>query len=459
MRSSQQKNLIATVAAILVILIIVGYILKRNDIKPGYAIIPVLLVLIFSLPYILSKKGDNDSESYTVSSTESGGCSQTINIVQNCGPNPPSPPSPPPSPPHPPEKEDILDWIDSIDSELTSSCKNCIVNSASKLWSRDMLPKVKQLSKEQQKNILNALLSFDCSKQCVVTPAKLTASVIQRWVSVLLPKLPQKCINCVVSFGLKLWTLEDFAMIQAKDKEDQINLVNALIAMNCNDCADTPRIDPGLIRKWLDSVLAGAKPDCMDCIVDKISAMWTLADFGKVQGMDKKSQLQIVQALIGLACSKECVYIPSGLNRNVISQWVNSVLTGENPNCLNCVVNVISKVWSPSIFNNVKSKPVNEQVKVLQSIIAANCLNECVSTPLSSQQVLAWIRKIFPKYSKECQECIVEHAMKMWNKSDFNELLSKPTSDQAKVAKLIADYNCPDLCVNEPYKDCDFLPY
>jgi hypothetical protein len=209
------------------------------------------------------------------------------------------------------------------------------------------------------------------------------------------------------------------------------------------------------------SLLVGASQDCYKCALTIILRMWSTTEFAKVQAMSKASQLQILKALTALNCDKECIEVPSGLTAQEVSAWLSTVLNGRFASCTtSCIIPTILRLWTPPMLSSVKLKPLLEQQKIVQGIISFNCQGICFSGPISIDQVSWWVQNILPSASPNCQSCIVSSAMKNWTTDSFNELLGKPLTDQVKTARLLADFNCPDVCGSlPPAQECDTLPY
>lgn len=411
------------------------------------SLIPFAVIALAGMKWMTKAKENFDNEG------------QVINIIQNCGGAPqPAPPGPLP-PPSPLNKDEIMKWIETVDPSLTSACKSCIVDSALKMWNSQTLAQLKTMPLEKQKPILDAMLAFDCNKQCVIPPSGLNESAVDQWLRVLMPDLVQNCHHCVLDVILKSWSKDEFSKLLQNAKGDQIKVVEALIAFNCPKCDVPAKIPVVEVQKWVGGLLTGAKPDCYNCIVETVVKMWSTADFARVKSMDKKSQRNVVQALLALSCNKECVEVPSGLTPQEVSVWINSVLVGENQNCNSCIVAQIIRLWTPAMLQSAKLKSKVEQNKILQGIIAMDCKNVCIVGNTKQQEVQAWVHRILPNANNACSACVVNNVVNNYDKLDFHNLLLRPSIDQNKTANLVADFNCPDVCVLAPPQESDYLMY
>jgi hypothetical protein len=427
---------------------------KKYKINIYYSILPFAFILLLSISLSTDKKYDN-SENYKGMNAEDrniSGCNQTINIIQNCDDNKPKPPSPPSSQLN---KMELLNWIESINNKLTVECKNCIVNSAMKLWNMDSFEKIKNMNRDEQTKVLYAVLSFDCDSLCSIKPENLNKNEVISWVRSVNPGLPEKCLDCVVLQIVRMWNVSMFQKVKNMAKNEQSNIVEGLLAMNCQNCRINNRVDENSVRKWLNGLLK-QDSECIDCLVDKIVSLWDLSEYFKVVNMNIESQKQIVNAIMMLSCSKDCVVIPNKLTENEVRMWVRSILTDESDLCLYCIVKNIMNMWNYEMFKSVQRKSIQDQFKIIHGLIILNC-SECITDSLTKNQVLSWLKTLAPsEYKLNCLDCIASAGVRMWTKRDFSNLLSKPTSDQIKVLKNLADYNCPHPCPNVPIEYCNY---
>lgn len=399
----------------------------------------IFFTLILIVGIVLVK---NNKEPYDAAADN---CSQTINIYQNCGSKPGPGPGPSPGP-VPIDKDAIKKWIASVDPKLTGQCQDCILVSASQLWSSDTLDKVSSMPLEKQKTILSALLAFDCEKQCVIPPSGLVRGAVDTWVHTVAPNVIGTCHDCAVDVIMKLWSPDDLKKADALSPADKTNIVMALLTVNCPDCdAKSGKLAEGEVRDWIDSLLSGAKKECSTCLVNKIVDLWDEKKMTEVKAMKKNSQQQILQALLALNCQKECIEIPSGLDAAEVMQWVTVVMPAQIKGCYDCAVDAVLRNWTPSIFTDVKNMPAIEQSKILQALVVLNC-QICLQGGLARQQIVSWISDIYPELSGVCTDCIADKASSMWSKKDFTDLLAKDSQDQQKILKSIANFNCPHVC-------------
>jgi len=433
------------------------YLQQKTQLSPAIAFIPFILTLIAGLIIV---RRQHKKEGYALNLPgDSAGA--TINIIQNCGSCNPTPgPTPVPPGPAPLTKDAVAKWIKSVDTGLTANCSNCIIDKAMQLWNSNLLEQISTLPMEKQKTILNAMLAVDCVSQCIIPVSNLDKQKVIAWVNMIVPTAGVNCQACAVDYILKHWSSQNFSNALVKMKEEQVKILEGIIAFNCPKCDAPIKLDAKAVQAWLTGLLTGANPDCYSCAINTIVRLWSVADFNKIKKMDKKSQIQVIQALLALNCSENCIEVPSGLTPGQVNQWLASILDGENNNCYDCLSAFILKHWTPAMLNTAKQLPKIEQSKVVAGLIAANCQSECLSnSTLTKQQVTSWVKQILPTIDAVCVSCIVAKAMQIWNKQDFTEVMSKPTKDQAVIAKAMADYNCPHVCQVEPLEECNYLPY
>lgn len=443
-RNQRYAVVIGSSVAIGILSIVVLKGLKANV---WWAILPFAVSLVTGIVIVSRQKKENFE-------ADDSGCNQTINITQNCksGPSPPAPPAALTA-------ASIKKWIVSLNPSLTSDCQNCIIAAALKLWNSKTLTDVVNMAPEKQQSILKALLAFDCTKQCVIPPSGLDETAVEKWLKSLIPNLAEDCSSCVVDAIMKMWSPLEFTRVEAKMRIEQLKIVQAIFALHCETCEPPEKLNSAEVQKWLSGILTGASSECYTCAVNTIVKMWSPAVWAKVKAMDVKSRTQVVQALIDINCMKECVEIPSSLDQGQVQKWLAGVLVGETALCSTCIVATIMKLWTPKLFQSAQAKSKLEQSRIVQGIVALNCKNPCVQNALQKQQVVAWVKQALPKVSAACVECIADKAFSMWTKEDFNDLLSKPTKEQAKLAKMLGDFNCPHVCNIPPLEECDYLPY
>ena len=418
-----------------------------------WSMIPTLIVLICGVFMIENRKHEN----YT-GMEKPDSCNQTINIIQNCKNPSPSPgPSPSPTPPSPTPlpltKKEVLEWIQSVNSKFTSACSDCIANAVLKNWNVQDLMKVQKSPLKNQENILNMILSTDCTQQCLVVEP-LDEKVVALWMESLGSSLTPDCKRCLLVNIMKLWTKDEFAKVQLLNKDTQLKVIQGLLALDCSPC-NVEKISEKEVQMWLNSLMDGMNSNCLGCVLNFILKSWDRSQLNKIKGLDRKSQLQVVQSILAMDCASQCS-IPSGLTPQMVQAWLNSVLEGESSDCLSCVLQYILKHWTLSTLNNVKSKSKLEQDKIVQGLIAlnANCLGVCVK--LSKTQLESWLKNLLPKLDlgMDCISCAVDAMYSMWDMKEFSELLSRPIEDQIKIAKMVAEFHCPQSCNIPPVSAC-----
>lgn len=454
-----QKYAIVIVVAILVGLITLFLLRLYSNSKHTFIIslIPSVFFLIMGLLYV--SKDKNNKERFSLGNGLDQ--NQVINIIQNCGSGPSPGPNPGPSPPSPLSKTDVMNWINSVNSKLTSTCKNCVVNKAISVWNSDILSKIKLESLEKQETILNALLAFNCDKECAVTNSNLNSAQVNQWVYEADSSLSENCHNCVVNNILKSWTQSEYENVLKMSNDKQKDIIQAMIAFNCSLCETPSSLNAQEVQQWMSGLIVGENPDCYACTVSNILKMWDNIQFAQVKAMDKTSQIQTVKALMALNCGKQCTSISSGLSASDVSKWVKGLIRNQDIlSCVDsCIVPAIVRLWNPNIFSQIKNKPIIEQQKVLQGIISMNCGNSCFGGSLSKGEIEYIVSLVIPDANQACLDCISSDILQNMSPVDFNVLLSKPVSEQSKVFRNIASYKCPNSCILKPSQECDFPAY
>ena len=258
------------------------------------------------------------------------GDGQTINIFQSCGGNSPpapqpTPPGPPAPPPAPVSQDDVKNWIKGVDPSLTDDCITCILDNAMHLWTADSLTSVQAMPVEKQLQILKAMLVFNCKQQCVIPANDLLPAAVDHWVRTTKPGLAPQCISCIVKAIIKMWSKDDYSQAVQKPVEDQVKILEALLAFQCKSCQEPASLNPEQIFNWVKTMYPNGANDCYSCAVEMILKLWRPEDYAKVRSMTLESQMQVVKALASLDCANSCIEVPSGLTAADVQAWISSV--------------------------------------------------------------------------------------------------------------------------------------
>lgn len=369
-----------------------------------------------------------------------------IIINNNCGGSNSNPmPGPKPVPVSPAlDHTKLMAWISSMEKNLTMSCLNCVVSQAVKLWDNDALQKVLNMPSAHQRAIFNAMLATDCNSDCIVKPNQLGFPEVRNWVNrIIKNQLPSNCVDCIATAIVKTWSPKEFQTTLSKQEKDQESILHSVWLANCKGC-NAPVVDKDVVN-WVNSMMTGASLECASCVIKNIHTLWDEDQFMKVKSMDKKSQLQILKALVALDCNKECVSIPTKLDPSVISSWVASILKADNNNCKSCVVESIMRLWTPASFAKVQQMHPADQEKVLQGILSFNCESKCVRpSKLSPMEVSDWLKNFYK--ASECTSCIGQYIVSNWDSDYFRKIKSMDSKDQLSTIHKIASSSCPHVC-------------
>lgn len=468
MISKPECLIISAVVACVVGLITAG--MTRGN-KHQYKISAVVAITVFliGLVYCLAiKKKENYDGSVGVgspsSSNEANGCTQNITINQNCDKSKPQPA------PIPIKKalstKDVEKWIKSVNPDLTSQCKKCVVESVKNMWDGHVLELMAHKPMEAQKAVLDALLVFDCKKQCTVTPAELHPNLteVKKWLSSVVPKMEAECLECVADQIVKLWTEAQFHEALKKHPAEQLTIIDAVYSVHCTDCKGTAKVPRDVLEKWLTVQLTGAKPGCYKCLLDNMARMWDEAQFNKIKKMDAKSRRQVIQSLISLNCLKECVYVPTGLKKGDVSMFVHSVLGEQGARCMDCLSEFILKNWTVENYARVKDlMPKDQQQRILHALITLECKNQCSDGHLDKKEVMEWVSSMLERNGdhpgSKCIDCVANQVLSSYNKADYSKLRAETTAEQVKFLHKLGEHACPHACSLSPPVACSVLPY
>lgn len=380
------KKLITLLLISLGVAIILGAILRENDYDWDQTIqISLLSGLLIFLTGMVFEKRRGNMEGFDVT----GKCNQTINIYQNCGDS-----SGPPTP-TPVNSENIKAWVNSVRPDLTDTCKQCVLDKIiSMKWSDKILEEEKLKDISLQKSDIDVILAVDCVNQCTAPPANLDRELVKDWVVNTLGHSPmhivlaEPCVSCIVDAIMRIWSIKEFQDAQALPKDQQLKVIQALRALNCQNCQPSSKLNPEVVREKLINILAGRLPQCFDCVVNSVINIWTLTDWNLFLALNPKdetsgeafnSQSQVIQALIAFNCATECSKIPSGISDEEAQLFVQEAMpemVAWGPDCVGCLISKV-KEWPRNKFEEEKIKDKSQKQGLLVAIAAAECSLAC----------------------------------------------------------------------------------
>lgn len=173
-----------------------------------------------------------------------------------------------------------------IKSNYGDKCVNCLEEKIVAMWSNKEYSDFKSSTKDEQKQYLLAVLSFNCKDICAMTPppvVTLDPNTVLKWLTVHLPGASKECYMCMVKFIVKNWSVDDFAKLDGMNAEDQAATLQALIGFSCDVCQSHEKPQE-LIRADVygyleDRFFKGMKSDCLDCLTDAAMKILDLAKF------------------------------------------------------------------------------------------------------------------------------------------------------------------------------------
>lgn len=272
-------------------------------------------------------------------------------------------------------------WLHELDPSLSASCHQCVMKLILKSWSLEQYANMLKLDKDKQLNVIQGILAFSCA-DCN-TPSNLTPQEVQQWMASLISGASQECYECALSAIMKMWSSIDFAKVKALSKENQIQTLKALMALDCSkDCISIPSgLNENDVKNWLDDILInGELANCVDsCIVPAIMKSWSPEMFADVKIKPRIEQQKILQALISLNCGNAC--FGGALSKGEVAYIVSLVLPEAKSDCVDCIASEVMNSMSSIEFNNLLAKPVAEQMKVFRALASYKCPGLCVLPP------------------------------------------------------------------------------
>lgn len=204
------------------------------------------------------------------------------------------------------------------------------------------------------------------------------------------------------------------------------------------------------VLSWIKSVDPQLTGPCKNCITDNAVKLWKMSDLNKVKSMPIEKQKSILNAMLVLDCSKQCVVPPSGLDKAAVSEWVLSVDPQILTTCLTCAVDNIMKLWSPEQLAQVKSFDKEKQALVLQGVMALNCPSCATAPKLNKADVEKWLTTVLVGAKPDCYSCTVDTVLKLWSVDQFDKVKAMSKQSQTQVVQALIALNCEKDCVAVP---------
>lgn len=360
----------------------------------------------------------------------------------------------------------VKKWMNGILQGQTVECSECVLNVISKMWNSNDFKKIKAMDLKSQTQILQTLIFMNCEKICVEIPTKLDPQKVMKFIESILVGTNVDCNTCLVDTIMKNWTPDSFNKVQKMSNADKIKILNGLISMNCLQVCTAPkpaptpvpntRISREQVVDWVDSVGVGENTNCKNCVVDSVMKVWDQNMLNNIRARSREDQIEVFKGLLATNCMSACTQNSDKLSRSQVSSWINSLITGLDNVCLNCVVdNVIANV-KPEQYHELQSRNKVDQSKVLQGFISFDCVGKCTTDKrISRTEVEKWVKNTLKDVKIDCASCIVDGIVNSWSVNDLYEARKWNAEDQVKFLTTYGQYNCPEHCnVLPPAQGC-----
>ncbi len=144
---------------------------------------------------------------------------------------------------------DAYQWIGSLLNGETPRCINCLKDIIVKSWSNTLFNDIKNRTKSEQNNLLQALIKMNCNNICYPENEKLTLEDIEKWLKVVLPNLENDCQGCIAENAFKMWqdkmpTKQEFyRQVVSLPCKEQFKLAKLIADFNCSHLCSVPGLD------------------------------------------------------------------------------------------------------------------------------------------------------------------------------------------------------------------------
>lgn len=179
-------------------------------------------------------------------------------------------------------------------------------------------------------------------------------------------KYGEKCLYCLKDAIVSTWSNKEYSDFKDAGKEKQQKYLEALLYFNCNECAkspEPPKLDGGVVLKWLTVHLPGASADCYRCMTEFIVKNWTMDDFQKLEGYSAEKQAEALQAIIGFSCDAcQTHEKPEKLIKDDVEKYLEGILGDKIPDdTMKCLLDYAMKALDLATFNQYKEEIKNDK--------------------------------------------------------------------------------------------------
>ena len=428
------------------------------QIIPGSFILAIITLAV-GIRVISSKKKENFETP----------CQQIININPMYGERP----SPMPSPAEIKmiSPSDADKWISSVDKDFSENCKGCLSKNLAKVWTVDMLEKVKKMSPSIQLDLLKLLVMLDCDKECEPKPipkpvSKLTKDKVEALIKKIYPDILETVKECMENNIMKLWDEKNFDIVLSKPLVEQEKILNGILALNCGNIY---KMYDKKARDLFASVGGNINTKCGMCILQSIIKNWDMETFSKVEKMNLPQRKLFIDTYSKL-CDAECKIIISKVLPS-LEQIEKDIMMMEpllKEECAKCVASHIHTAWNYDSYEELLMlKDKMKQKKIIQNLLSicnTSCGNKVRPSPprpvpprpvppkaLTKEDVTKFVQSIEKDVPIGCLDCISTSVFENKSGHTFADLKKMTPVDASKALHQVSEHLCPNVCKLPPH--------
>ena len=281
---------------------------------------------------------------------------------------------------------------------------------------------------------------------------KVSSDKVRSWVSSMLTGVSAVCVDCVVDFASKAWSVADFDRVRGKSQDEQRRIVQAVISFNCEgECSGKTVLHPtkemamDYVNKLVDPSLRDV---CKECVADAIVKLWTVKNMEDVMKKSLTEQKVVLNRLAQFQCSEPCGPAPPGPqhpSKEMSLAYVKQMTPSWSSNCQDCVSDAIVRLWTTKDLDDVKKRTPEQQLNILQAM-TLQCQESCAPKGVTKEEALAFIDSVVGSGMPDCHNCIANAMVNMWTKEDLESIKKKPAPEQQLMVQALGTFNCAEQC-------------
>lgn len=218
------------------------------------------------------------------------------------------------------DRKEVEAWLNTIINANRTGykeCDSCVIDHIVNMWSEQEFAKVKAMSLQSQRQIIQAMVSITCLKACVTLPTGLNevmvAEILEKILRGMNISSGPLCGQCILHGIMENWSPQTFINFVNMPTKNQELILQGIIAFNscASICGDTPAFQQK-IENWVRSVSPkGGIPDkCFQCVMQSLLKKWNEQDLVVVLARSQAEQAKILDLELRYSCHPLCVSVP-----------------------------------------------------------------------------------------------------------------------------------------------------